>query len=254
MTMSRDDILVEILERPHESRVPLADSQFIVRPGWRQVITPSIKQGGFNDVSLSVVDEADADRVIDETIAQYARHGCRFSWRVGPDSSQHLKAKLAARGLTYHLGHGMARSTEMTVDVDPRITIERITIDTVDVFTRTMAAGWGLPPEPLVPANEAVVRAGDTQALFLARWEGEPAATGGAAIHPRSIYLIGGVALPAFRGRGLYRALVNARLAFARERGIPIATSHAKADTSAPILERLGFETYCKLDTYSLAP
>ena len=254
MAMSRDEILVEILERPHESRVALPDSQFFVRPGWRQILTPSVKEGGFNDVSLSVVDEADADRVIDETIAMYARHRCRFSWRVGPDSSQHLCAKLAARGLSHHLGYGMARSTEMAVDVDPRISIERVTLDTVATFTDVMAAGWGVDPAGLAPANEAVVRANGPLEMYIARWDGEPAATAGAALHPGSVYLIGGVVLPAFRSRGLYRALVDARLAVARERKIPLATSLAKADTSAPILERLGFERYFSINTYSYAP
>lgn len=73
-------------------------------------------------------------------------------------------------------------------------------------------------------------------------------------MHPRSIYMMGGVVLPAFRGRGLYRALVDARLALARQRGIELATSLAKSDTSAPILERMGFETYCDLDAYSFVP
>lgn len=254
MAMSRDEILAEILERPRESFIPLADSQVIVRPGWRQLLTPSVKGGGFNDVSLSVVDDADADRIIDETIAQYAQHGCRFSWRVGPDSSQHLKARLAARGLTYHLGYGMARSTELAIDVDPRISIERVTEATVNTFTQTMAKGWDMDPATVAPANEAVVRANGPLVMFLARWDGEPAATAGAALHPRSIYMIGGVVLPAFRGRGLYRALVDARLAFARQHGIELATSLAKSDTSAPILERMGFETYCKLDVYSFVP
>jgi hypothetical protein len=40
----------------------------------------------------------------------------------------------------------------------------------------------------------------------------------------------------------------------ARERGIELATSLAKSDTSAPILERMGFETYCNLDVYSFVP
>lgn len=254
MAMSRDEILAEILERPRESFVPLADSQVIARPGWRQLLTPSVKGGGFNDVSLAVVDEADADRVVDETIAQYARHACRFVWRIGPDSSQHLKARLAGRGLAHQLGHGMARSTELAIDIDPRISIERVTEATVSAFTQAMAAGWEMSPAALAPVNEAILGANGPLEMFLARWDGEPAATAGAALHPRSIYLIGGVVLPAFRGRGLYRALVAARVAAARARGIELATSLARADTSAPILERMGFTTYCSFDSYSFAP
>jgi predicted acetyltransferase len=59
------------------------------------------------------------------------------------------------------------------------------------------------------------------------------------------------VVLPAFRRRGLYRALVASRLGYAAERGIPFVTSHARASTSAPLLERLGFETVCEFQLFS---
>ncbi|MBA3502025.1 MAG: GNAT family N-acetyltransferase [Myxococcota bacterium] len=254
--MTRDEILAEIIECPREAFVLLPDMQVVVRPGWRQLLTPSIKRGGLNEVSFAQVAEVDAERVIDETIAQYRAHGCKFVWRLGPDSSPHLGARLAARGLPYTRSDGMARSTQMDVAIDPRITIERVDADSVDIYTRTMAAGWDMDPGPIAVANELVARLPQPARhnLFLARWDGEPAATAGAAIFARSIYLIGGVTLEAFRGRGLYRALVSARLAFARERGVSLATSHARADTSAPILERLGFETLCHYDNYSFTP
>ena len=227
-----------------------------MRPGWRQLLTPSLKRGGLNEVSVAQVAEGDAERVIDETLAQYRAHGCKFMWRVGPDSSPHLCARLAARGLAHAVSSGMARSTEMAVEIDPRITIERVHATNVDAYTRTMAAGWDMDPGPMAAANELVVRLPEPAklVLFLARWDGEPAATAGAAMFARSIYLLGGVTLAAFRGRGLYKALVAARLAFARERGVPLATSHARSDTSAPILERLGFETFCHYDNYNFTP
>jgi GNAT superfamily N-acetyltransferase len=82
--------------------------------------------------------------------------------------------------------------------------------------------------------------------MFLARWDGEPAAIASYVTFPRSAYLLGGFVLPRFRGRGLYRALIQARLADACARGIALATSHAREATSAPILERLGFATICR--------
>jgi hypothetical protein len=254
--MSRDEILAEIIERPREAFVPLPDLQNIVRPGWRQLLTPSLKRGGLNEVSFAQLEEADTERVIDETFAQYRHHGCKFVWRVGPDSSPHLAARLAARGLPHTRSDGMARSTEMDGASDPRITIERVDASNVDTYTRTMAAGWDMDPGPLAPVNEVVARlpAPARHNLFLARYDGEPAATASVAIFDRSIYLIGGVTLEALRGRGLYKALVAARLAFARERGVPLATSHARSDTSAPILARLGFETLCHYDNYSFTP
>jgi GNAT superfamily N-acetyltransferase len=246
--MSRDEILQEIVERPREAYTRLPDMQVIVRPGWRQLITPSVKRGGFNDVSLAQLREDEADAVIAATIAEYKRIGCKFVWRVGPDSTpRDLPERLARTGLTYGLGLGMARSTEMDA---AHVEVERIDESTVDVFTETIAAGWGQNPEEVRDANRRAV-ASTTHQLWLARCGGEPAATAGSVLFEKSIYLIGGVTLEKFRGRGLYRALVAARLAFARSRGVMLATSIARAETSAPILERLGFETLCKFDNYS---
>ena len=251
--MSRAEILREIVESPREAFVPLPDLQVIDRPGWRQLLTPSLKKGGLNEVSFAQLDEADADRVIDETIAQYRAHGCVFRWRVGPDSSPHLGARLAARGLPHTRSAGMARATAMEVALDPRITVERVDASNVDAYTRTTAAGWDMDPGPLAPVNDAALRA-RTHRLFLARYDGEPVATAAAALFARSIYLMGGVTLAPARGRGVYKALVAARLAVAREQGVALATSHARLETSAPILERLGFETLCYYDTYNFTP
>lgn len=252
--MSRDEILAEIIERPREAYVPVPDMQVIVRPGWRQLVTPSIKRGGMNEVSLAQLAEDEADAIIDATIAQYAALGCKFVWRVGPDSSAHLPARLAARGLVHGVACGMARSTEMAAESDARVTIERVDEANVDVYTRTMAAGWDMEPGPIAALNELVVRMpAPSHHMFLARYDGEPAATAAVAMFARSVYLIGGVTLSGFRGRGLYRALVAARLAYARSRGILLATSHARAQTAAPILEHLGFETLCRYDNFSSA-
>ncbi len=54
--------------------------------------------------------------------------------------------------------------------------------------------------------------------------------------------LFGGITLPEFRGRGLYRATVARRAELAREAGFPYLFVDA-LPTSRPILEQLGFVT-----------
>ena len=56
--------------------------------------------------------------------------------------------------------------------------------------------------------------------------------------------------LPAMRGRGVYRALIAARLRQALAAGIAVATTQARAGTSAPILARLGFVTLTEIEFY----
>ena len=86
--------------------------------------------------------------------------------------------------------------------------------------------------------------------MFIARHEGLPAAVASYVALVRSAYLIGAVGLPTFRRRGLYRALVIARLRHAEDRGPALATTVARAETSAPILARLGFKTICPIVSF----
>jgi GNAT superfamily N-acetyltransferase len=65
--------------------------------------------------------------------------------------------------------------------------------------------------------------------------------------------LFGGITLPEFRGRGLYRATVAKRAELARERGYRWLYSDA-LPTSRPILERLGFEPITTTTPFTLPP
>jgi GNAT superfamily N-acetyltransferase len=62
--------------------------------------------------------------------------------------------------------------------------------------------------------------------------------------------LFGGITLPEFRGRGLYRATVAKRAELARERGYRYLYVDA-LPTSRPILERLGFEVLTTTTPYT---
>ena len=82
---------------------------------------------------------------------------------------------------------------------------------------------------------------------FLATLDGRPAATALAIPSDRGVFLVGGATAAWARGRGLYRALVRARWAYAVARGTPTLVTHARTDPSYPILHRLGFEDVCLL-------
>ncbi len=66
----------------------------------------------------------------------------------------------------------------------------------------------------------------------------------------RTIYLSGASTLPYFRGRGVFHALVQWRLAQARARGCRLAAVLARQGTSAPILRNLGFTRYFDMPVY----
>ena len=67
-------------------------------------------------------------------------------------------------------------------------------------------------------------------------------------------YLAGTQVLERSRGAGAYRSLVAARLAHLARHGFSYAITWAREATSAPILERLGFETIFHDRCYVLDP
>lgn len=246
------DLLQEVIDAPRRAWLPLADLRVVERPGWLQIITPSFRTGGFNEVALTQIDGADADAVIDETIAEYRRLGIAFRWAVPPGSEpDDLAERLTRRGLVGSMVRGMACATADAPPAPPGASTEEVDEDSVDLFTSVMAEGWSSDTAELDRVHRAVFSQPDRpQRLFLARWDGEPAAVASYVAFPRSAYLLGAVTLPRFRGKGLYRALVAARMRDAAARGLTLATSQAREGTSAPILERMGFRTVCRFPVF----
>jgi len=107
-----------------------------------------------------------------------------------------------------------------------------------DVSRRAFPSGHGWDLEEYLPrlgtpTFEAFVARVGTETVSAGRLE-LPAGRAFAS-------LWGGGTAPEFRGRGIYRALVGARVALARARGYRYVTVDAMA-TSRPILERVGFQ------------
>ena len=107
------DLLEEVIVAPRRAFPRLPDLQVIERPGWLQIVTPSIKTGGLNEVIYSLLDERGADAKIDSAIATYRDLGLKFRWNAGPGSGPtDLSERLERRGLAPSWGRGMARSTD----------------------------------------------------------------------------------------------------------------------------------------------
>ena len=244
------DLLEEVIVTPRRAFPRLPDLRVIERPGWLQIVTPSIKTGGLNEVIYSSLDEPSADLAIDEAIATYRDLGLRFRWNAGPGSGPaDLCERLERRGLAGSWGRGMARSTDDSGHARDVGEVVEVDATTIDHYTQVMAAGWNADGAQLLAQNRHILAEG-RQSLFVAYCDGLPVAAASYVPFARSAFLIGGVVLPSYRGRGLYRALVHARLAHARARGIELATSHAREATSAPILEKMGFDTVCRFPMY----
>jgi ribosomal protein S18 acetylase RimI-like enzyme len=241
------ELVDEVIVTPRRAFPRLPDLQVIERPGWLQIVTPSMKTGGLNEVIYSLLDVRSADATIDAAIAMYRDLGLKFRWNAGPGSGPaDLCERLERRGLAPSWGRGMARSTD---DSGPVGDVIEVDARTLEHYTQVMAAGWDGDGATLRSQHQHMLANG-RHSLFVGYCDGVPVAAASYVAFERSAFLMGGVVLTPYRGRGLYRALVHKRLAHARARGITLATSHARESTSAPILEKIGFETVCRFPMY----
>jgi uncharacterized protein (DUF952 family)/GNAT superfamily N-acetyltransferase len=140
---------------------------------------------------------------------------------------------------------------------------QEITVGVVDTWDMAVAmdgvqaAGWRRDPTPPDALPDAWATLEEELSArrawrLLGSIDGQPAAVGACRLVPipESVgrasagtvaRLAGAVTLPAYRGRGLYTAIVAARCRIACAHGATLALTHARSETSAPILERLGF-------------
>lgn len=230
----------EVMDRPLDALVGAEDSVIIDQADWHQVTTPSFTSGGLNGIARCRLPEAALEARIERALAGYG--GLRWRWTVGADDTLGLADRLRARRLPERSVLGLWRQTDLSVP-DGAEVVEATRPDDVAAFSAVMAEGWSAPLAPLLAYNTRLAATPTKQRLFLARVNGEPAGSAGLAIVERSVYLIGAVVLPRFRGRGVYRALLNSRFSIARSLGKAIVTCQANPQTSGPILQSLGFRS-----------
>ncbi|TMQ18552.1 MAG: hypothetical protein E6J91_07710 [Deltaproteobacteria bacterium] len=141
---SEQEIFNEAIVTARRAFPRLSDLRVIERPGWLQIITPSVTTGSLNEVLWSALEADRADAIIDAAIAEYRGLGLKFRWCVGPDSAPaDLGERLTRRGLMGSLGRAMARSTDAPPE-DPAIRITEVDATNLDVYSQVTAHGWEL--------------------------------------------------------------------------------------------------------------
>ncbi|HET7695429.1 MAG TPA: GNAT family N-acetyltransferase [Vicinamibacterales bacterium] len=146
-------------------------------------------------------------------------------------------------------------SQRMKQDITAGIAISRAEDDEIKVWIETVADGFlqpdhndGPPPtesfsrEILMGVYEGLVRS-RSNALYLARRDGEVAGGGSVRISDGLAQLSGAATLPAHRRRGVQSALLRARLVDAASRGCDLAVvTTDPASKSQQNVQRAGFE------------
>lgn len=114
---------------------------------------------------------------------------------------------------------------------------------------------------PITPAQAAHELAEIDRGLRTEQWSllrmlallgGRPVGTAGTTLAGDVARLWGGSVLAPDRGRGVYRALLDARLRWAAGEGATLALVKGRLATSAPVLRRAGFVSYGQTRCYEL--
>jgi GNAT superfamily N-acetyltransferase len=253
-----DEQIAESFLAPLGSELPAADMQVIKRDGWYQTITPSTKSTQGNEVVFSRIAPEDAERVARETIATYTALGLPFKWCVGPlTEPADFGAVLDRLGMTSWPLRGMAIDPSAWSGARPAdVSVERVGDESFEDYYATLVRGWAMEVGEGASWRDSLkrARAGGNHHWYLARIDGVPVASAAMIAKPRSAYFVGAATLEPYRGRGVYRALLDERLRHASELGYTLATTQAREATSAPILERLGFRTLYRSRVYKWQP
>ncbi|WP_257312054.1 GNAT family N-acetyltransferase [Geothrix fuzhouensis] len=162
---------------------------------------------------------------------------------LSPGADPSLWPLLARRGYRLHQFQQLWMRPLCEVEPTPLPTIRIAGPGEVSLFNRIVSAGFLERDDwsDLEPPFEASLEVDDAWG-FLAFVNGEPAGGGMLGIVDGVALLSGDGVLPRYRGRGLQRALIRARLAFARERGGDLAcASTAPGTASQRSYEACGF-------------
>jgi GNAT superfamily N-acetyltransferase len=168
------------------------------------------------------------DGVVEPLIARMRELPGHVEWKYYSHDGPELRERLVAAGLEPDDEETVVVAEAASIppppeDVELRIVDEEF----VDLAASVFGDRFDLPEKAV-----AVVAVVDGQPVSGGRIDFEDGV--------EFAGLFGGITLPRYRGRGLYRATVAKRAELARERGYRWLYSDA-LPTSRPILERLGF-------------
>jgi GNAT superfamily N-acetyltransferase len=168
------------------------------------------------------------DGEVEPLIARMRELEGHVEWKYYSHDGPELRERLLAAGLEPEEEETVVVAEAASIPAPPAEVELRLATEEFDeLAARVFGSRFGLPDKAV-----AVVAIADGQPVSGGRVDFED--------DVEFAGLFGGVTLPEYRGRGLYRATVARRAELARERGYRWLYSDA-LPTSRPILERLGF-------------
>jgi GNAT superfamily N-acetyltransferase len=261
---SASDAIVRFAEEPEdELPEPWLPGRRIVRPGYTLSLSPSPT---FSRVSRIRTTRQGLDATIAEARATLRELGyVACAWAVGPSCRPAgLAGLLVERGFVPATGplfeprYAVMTLTRPPPEPTPHPGVEARVVRTYEEYVQAFRAGLvasGEREEGIAALIQGAPagwehESGVAKMTHIAYADGQVAGLGFASYGPAAVMLAGGAVLPAYRGRGVYRALVASRWLAAIRMEKPALVVHAGA-MSRPILERCGFEEVCRVELFA---
>jgi GNAT superfamily N-acetyltransferase len=239
------------------------------RPGARaEADGPAVRQvasggRGWSGITWSDLSgPAGADAAIAEQVRYFGALGLPFEWKLYDyDQPSDLSSRLTAAGFVPDEDEAVmvaeVSDVPAHVTLPDGVTLREVTTEAdvgllIQVHDRVFG---GEQPRLHRDLLAQLRQAPQSVAMVLAMALDEPVCSARVDFPPGSEFagLWGGGTLPAWRGRGIYRALIAYRAGLAARRGYRYLTVDASAD-SEPILRRLGFRCLARTTPYQWAP
>jgi GNAT superfamily N-acetyltransferase len=207
------------------------------------------------------IDPARAPSLVSRWATESRAGGRELEWKLyGHDRPAGLSAILESQGfqpqpleilMAFDL-RGPGSPTSPPPGVEIRRAVDRQGVEDAVAVEAQVSEGGGAGVRELMAG-----RWKDPEVVLLVAYRGAVPVGSGRVELPLSrsfASLWGGGTVPAERGIGIYRSLVDARAQIARARGFETLTVDARDDTSRPILERIGFVPLTRIEAWVLEP
>jgi hypothetical protein len=258
--MHVSDAIVRFAEEPdRELPDPPPPGRRFVQPNFTLALSPMRTHASLTHLRATV---GDLDATIAEVREILDTHGyVSCAWYLGPSSRPAgVVPLLLERGFVpatrppFEARYSVLALTRPPPVHAPAPGVEARLVESYGEYESALAVGFkasGMPDDDIAAWVEAAPalwehESGIAKQTHVAYVDGQLAGFGFAAPGSLAVLLAGSAVLPAFRGRGAYRALVASRWLAGVKAAKPALVVHAGA-MSRPILVRCGFEVICTL-------
>ena len=217
-------------------------------------------EGPFDFISYWNIPEESASQLVREQVGYYRKNKAVI-WRVfDHDKPANLETVLKAEGFEYADSVTLVALPLAETDTQARFESDKHDVRELAKpaelhdFLAVTETAFG-EPSPNDYAYLYSLLPVPNFKFYVAYQDNKPVAAARFIIPDETRFglLFGGCVIPACRGKGIYKALVNSRARLAKQMGLEYLVTEAR-ESSRPILESMGFKPLVKGRTWNLYP